>query len=248
MISKEEKKYLIFKVVIILFIALFALAIARVLFVHNDYIGSGMIYPLIAKELFFSIFSTVFVAGVIYVSIQKEIFRVNTKAKKFAFTDALTGLYNRHYLNGFLDKFTSLSKEDTNFAVVFIDIDKFKQVNDTLGHATGDCILKLLALKLKSLTRPDDILCRYGGEEFVIIFSDISKENALEKAEEIRTKVEDMVFDCEQKRITISIGLSSGSNDDDINAVMEESDKALYMAKEAGRNCVKVFNESSEVP
>ena len=124
---------------------------------------------------------------------------------------------------------------------MFIDIDKFKQVNDTLGHATGDCMLKILALKLKSSVRPSDILCRYGGEEFIIIISDISKERALAKAEQIRVDIQDMIFDCKQQSITISVGLSFGSRDDDINQVIEESDQALYIAKESGRNCVKVF-------
>ncbi|MEA2091829.1 MAG: GGDEF domain-containing protein [Campylobacterota bacterium] len=229
-----------FKIITILLITLILLSAVRVLLFHFDSINTTLIYIIAAKELFFSILSATFILIILYVFIKKEIQVVNTKALNYAFTDGLTGLYNRHYLNDFLEKFTPLHKEEASYAVLFIDIDKFKQVNDTLGHVTGDCILKILALKLKSLTRSSDILCRYGGEEFIIIFSDISKESAMAKAEQMRVDIQDMIFDCKQQSITASIGLSFGGRDDDINQVIEEADQALYMAKESGRNCVKV--------
>ena len=247
MINRLEKKQLIFKIIIILFISLVVLSIVRVSLVHSDISDSSLIYALIAKELLFSFLSAAFIMITLYALIKKEFYSVNTKAVKYAFTDALTGLYNRHYLNDFLDKFTALRKKDTNFAVIFIDIDHFKKVNDSLGHSTGDCVLKNLSSAFKFLTRPEDILCRYGGEEFVIIFNDISKKAALSKAEQIRQKVEDMAFECEQKHITISLGLSMGESEDNITQTLEEADLALYIAKGAGRNCVKFFEDDREV-
>ena len=242
MINRKEKKQLFFKIIITLVGSLTLLSLVRVLSDQSDFTNNSFPYISLLKELSFSFLSAVFVILILYLFINKDFYILKHKAVAYAFTDALTGLYNRRYLNNFLEKFTSLRKDDTNFAVVFIDIDNFKLVNDTLGHVTGDCILKILASKLKLLSRPKDILCRYGGEEFIIIFSDIPKEQALEKAEHIRSNIEGMLFDCEQQKITISVGLSIGTKENDINQSIEEADKALYMAKNAGRNCVKVFS------
>ncbi|WP_373036259.1 GGDEF domain-containing protein [Sulfurimonas sp.] len=246
MISVKEKKQLIYKIFIIMFSSLALLSFIRVLLFHYDSMHNYEIYILVIKELFFSILSAGFIIAILYFFIKKEVLRVNEKAMNYAFTDALTGLYNRHYLNDFIKNFTSMNKEDASFAIIFIDIDRFKDVNDTLGHSTGDCILKNLALSLQSLIRPSDILCRYGGEEFVIIFTDIFKENALKKVELIRSSIENRTFDCKEQKITISAGISFGNSNDNIHKVIEESDKALYMAKEAGRNCVRVFTQQYE--
>ncbi|EDZ63610.1 diguanylate cyclase (GGDEF domain) [Sulfurimonas gotlandica GD1] len=242
MISYDEKKHLVYKAIFIVASALIVLSIVRILVLHHDAQDIALIYDLIFKEMFFSISSAVFIIFILYLSIKKELYQVNNKAVTYAFKDALTGLNNRHYLNNFLENFTSLRKEDTDFAVVFIDIDRFKLINDSLGHSTGDCILKSLALSLQSLIRPGDTLCRYGGEEFVIIFTEIYKQDVLRKVEQIRESIERRTFECKEQKITISAGISFGLRDDDINEVMEHSDKALYMAKDAGRNCVKVFN------
>lgn len=242
MISYKEKKQLILKTATIILITLIILSIGRVIALNDTSLETTHIYTLSIQEFYLSAISTIFVVSILYLFINRELHKVSKKANNYAFTDALTGLYNRHYLNNFLDKFTSLRKDDTNFAVVFIDIDNFKLINDTLGHLVGDCILKHLALQLKSLTRSKDILCRYGGEEFIIILSDISKENALEKAEQTRAAIENIIFDCKKKTITISVGLSFGDNKSDINESIQEADKALYMAKDAGKNCVKVFS------
>jgi diguanylate cyclase (GGDEF)-like protein len=241
MISTREKQQLINKISIIMFTSLVLLSLIRVLLFHYDSIYNNEIYMLVAKELFFSILSAGFIIAILYLFIKKEALQVNKKVTNYAFTDALTGLYNRHYLDDFIKNFTSISKEDTNFAIVFIDIDRFKDVNDTLGHSTGDCILKNIALSFQSLTRPDDLLCRYGGEEFIIIFTDIFKEDVIKKVEQIRFNIQDRIFECKGQKITISAGISFGNRSDNIHKVIEESDKALYMAKEAGRNCVRVF-------
>ena len=246
MISNKEKKQLILKILSVVLVTLIILSIGRVIALNDAPLDTIHLYTLSIQEFYFSAISTVFLVSILYLFTNRELHKVNKKANNYAFTDALTGLYNRHYLNNFLEKFTALRKDDANFAVLFIDIDKFKLVNDTLGHIAGDCILKILASKLKSLTRSKDILCRYGGEEFVMILSDISKENALDKANQIRASVQDMLFDCEQQSITISVGLSFGSKNTDISQIMQEADKALYVAKDAGRNCVKVFNAEYE--
>lgn len=243
MISKVEKKRLLFKAMIIILISLVIIVILRALFLHTDLLESDFVYVHMFKEFSLSVLTSIFIVIMLYVLMKKELLGINNKALSLAFTDGLTGLYNRHYLNDFLEKFSSMRKEDSSFAILFIDIDRFKEVNDTLGHNTGDCILKCLAAHFRSLVRPKDILCRYGGEEFVFILTDISNNDALQKAQQIRTAVQDMHFKCKQESITVSVGISFGSRDDDINTIVEESDSALYMAKDAGRNCVKVFAE-----
>ncbi len=242
MLNDKEKKRLISKIIFIVISALIVLSILRVSILDYNIIDISQIYNLFFKELFFSISFIVFLVIILYFFIEKEVIRINSRAINYAYTDALTGLNNRHYLNDFLEKFKSLRNEDSTFAVVFIDIDRFKLVNDSLGHLTGDCILKNLSLSLQSVIRPGDILCRYGGEEFLIIFCDIFKQDALSKIEQIRESTQRRTFDCKEQKITISAGISFGSRDDDINEVMERSDRALYKAKDAGRNCVKVYN------
>lgn len=241
MITNKEKRKLVLKVVTIILTALVFLSIFRVLFIYGS-----VTYIFFIKEFVFSIISALFVILILYIVTKKEFLKIHTKVRNYAFTDGLTGLYNRHYLNDFLQKFSVLQKKDSFFAVAFIDIDKFKEINDMLGHEAGDCILKCLALKLKSLTRSTDILCRYGGEEFLIIYNDISKEDMLEKMEQIREEVQHHHFKCKHTNITVSIGVSLGNKDDGINRVMQESDKALYIAKSAGRNCVKLFEKEQK--
>jgi len=204
------------------------------------------LYSFIVKEIVLSIISIMLVLLVLYMTTKKEIQNIGNKASAYAYTDGLTGLYNRHYLKKFTGKFTALRKEDSNYAIAFVDIDDFKSINDSFGHAEGDCVLRKIATKLKSLIRPKDTLCRYGGEEFIVIFIDISHQDALEKAHQIRASIQEMVFECKKQNITISIGMSFGTTKDNVNTVIEESDKALYMAKESGKNCVKVFQNKFE--
>ena len=246
MISTKEKRYLIFRIIFISLLVLGILFLIRILYINQYLEDSDLVYVNMTREILFSLTSMFITGVVLYKVIKTDIQKINEKAINYAFTDVLTGLYNRRYLNDFLEKFTSLRKEDANFAIAFIDIDNFKKVNDTLGHTTGDCILKYFALKLQSLTRSKDIICRYGGDEFIIVLSDISAKDAFEKLEEIRVTSQNMLFHCKQESITISAGLSFGSRGDDINMVMEKADRALYAAKDAGRNCVKAFTSQYE--
>lgn len=246
MINSSERNRLIAKIVFVVLISLALLSIIRVFLLHQNSLVDELVYILVIEEMLFSIASALFVIAIVYMTMFKDVSFINKKAITYAFTDGLTGLYNRRYLNDFLEKFSSLRKNDAEFAIMFIDIDNFKYVNDKEGHMTGDCVLKCMSISLKSLIRPEDILCRYGGEEFVIILSDISKDDALLKAEQIRDTIEHQAFRCKHKHITISIGISFGLQDDDINRVMEESDKALYIAKNAGKNCTRTFTSEYE--
>ena len=204
------------------------------------------LYGLIFKEIVFLLLTVVMMIVllvVLYKNTKKQMTKIDDAANAYAFKDALTGLYNRHYLNHFLEKFTPLQNEEKCFGVLFIDIDDFKKINDLYGHMVGDCVLKELGDKLRFMTRKEDLLCRYGGEEFLIVLSEMTPELVVKRSETLRKSVESMKLNCEKKDITISIGVSCGHNNDDISIIIDQSDKALYEAKASGKNCIKLFNK-----
>jgi diguanylate cyclase (GGDEF)-like protein len=162
-----------------------------------------------------------------------------------ATTDELTRLANRRTL------FERLAIEyervqrnpDLRCCLLAIDIDHFKLVNDTWGHAAGDVVLRHVAQTMKQQTRRIDIAARVGGEEFVIVLPDTSVDNALVLAERIRASIEGIPADTgdQQIAVTISIGLSAISADDPTDrAALERADLALYEAKHKGRNQVRL--------
>ncbi|WP_442961645.1 GGDEF domain-containing protein [Pseudoalteromonas sp. B62] len=151
-------------------------------------------------------------------------------------TDPLTGAHNRRSLNGLLNQ---LMLKQIPFAILEIDIDFFKRVNDTFGHDKGDEALKTLTDIIKKLSRKDDVVARIGGEEFVLILPNEDSESAFKIAERLRTTVASTSMDV-IGFITISIGIATWpEHSNDIDQVYKYADKALYYAKEHGRNrCV----------
>ncbi|RLA75208.1 MAG: GGDEF domain-containing protein, partial [Epsilonproteobacteria bacterium] len=180
-------------------------------------------------------------AFVLYFMTRKEFLKIYTRVQKYALTDALTGLKNRYFLIDYFETFAKDSEDDTEFSVVVINIDYFRKVNEAYGYVVGDCILKELSKKLTLLVEPKDIVCRYAGEEFVIVFENIGLPEIFDKVEFIREEIQNMIFECERKNITVSIGISVSRQKPKISQKLQEADLALYMAKKDGRNCVKVF-------
>ena len=156
--------------------------------------------------------------------------------------DPLTGLGNRRSLDAALRKFKSLQMD---FSVLSIDIDYFKTVNDTHGHDVGDTVLQHLAQFLSHICRVDDVPCRVGGEEFIILLPGTHKVDAAKIAERLRQNVEATEIPVVGK-ITISVGISCYPEDArDVFAVFKHSDEMLYQAKRHGRNRVEVFQRKS---
>jgi diguanylate cyclase (GGDEF)-like protein len=152
--------------------------------------------------------------------------------------DPLTGLGNRRSLDAALQKFKNLQMD---FSVLSIDIDYFKTVNDTHGHDVGDTVLQHLAQFLSHICRVDDVPCRVGGEEFIILLPGTHKVDAAKIAERLRQNVEATDIPVVGK-ITISVGISCYPEDArDVFAVFKHSDEMLYQAKRHGRNRVEVF-------
>jgi len=167
----------------------------------------------------------------------KELRDAKEKLQQLAFTDPLTSLYNRRY---FIESSIRLLKLATRNKiesfVIIIDIDNFKQVNDAYGHKVGDNVIVYCAKKFKELTRNSDIVCRWGGEEFTILFPETSLPGALEISEKIRSSIENSIIILENKeelKFTISIGLSKIINEDgtNIDVSISRADKALYHRK-----------------
>lgn len=161
-----------------------------------------------------------------------------------ALTDSLTGLFNRRYLTVHLEKLLEQPAEQRKpMAVLMFDIDHFKSVNDTHGHAVGDEVLKIFAQRLKTRMRSFDLLARMGGEEFVAVLVDITKEHACYIAERLRNAIArdpmPVSGDVGQLNITTSIGATYiGSDTVGVEDALKRADELLYEAKEGGRNAV----------
>ena len=161
-----------------------------------------------------------------------------------ATTDMLSGLYNRRYFFEASSKsFYTAMRYEQNLSMLMLDIDKFKNINDTYGHMIGDSVIRICANILKRLSRTSDILARYGGEEFIIILPETKLEEALLLAQRIRKEIEQRDIDLNDDKIihiTVSIGVSQLDNENDtsIENTIQRCDNALYDAKNSGRNRV----------
>lgn len=168
-----------------------------------------------------------------------EISRLQESVREQAIHDALTGLFNRRYLEETLPReLASSRRRNAPMSVILLDIDHFKTVNDTYGHQVGDRTLQSLAALLDRSTREGDIACRYGGDEFVLVLPDTTLADAIDKAESLRAGCLSLdQGDC--SRITISLGVaSSPDHDNDGRTILLAADQALYRAKEGGRDQV----------
>jgi diguanylate cyclase (GGDEF)-like protein len=176
---------------------------------------------------------------------EKELTEANLRLYDKAVRDALTGLYNRRYLEESLEREVSRARRSrVPIGVMMMDIDHFKQCNDTFGHAAGDAVLRAVSNYVMSLTRSEDILCRYGGEEFVLAMVHASPRAVWERAEALRLGVQGLEVEHDGHRVgpvTLSIGIAmlpdhGGSGQE----VLRAADAALYRAKQAGRNRVVI--------
>ncbi len=178
---------------------------------------------------------------------QHEIAKQNKELQKLASYDPLTGILNRRALfEGFNELIEDAQESDNCISCLMVDIDHFKLINDGYGHSTGDIAIKLMAETLTDMVRPEDIVGRYGGEEFVIVLKNMPKEEALELAQRIRLKVEGIRIPVgiETLSFTSSFGVATyHSGYVTADDMVDKADKALYVAKETGRNKVVHFQD-----
>lgn len=163
--------------------------------------------------------------------------------------DVLTRLLNRKFLTAVMTKEVSYARQhNTTFAVLAIDIDHFKQINDNHGHEGGDSVLQQVATLFNNNSRGGDYLFRLGGEEFLMLVVDIEQDNAVKVAEKIRKQVASERFLLARDQYTqlsISIGLAMHNGHPDYERALRRADDALYKAKRSGRNCVVVAEDES---
>jgi diguanylate cyclase (GGDEF)-like protein len=153
--------------------------------------------------------------------------------------DPMTGLYNRRYMEDTLDRFISLAhRQNQPTSVLMIDLDNFKVLNDEHGHAKGDAVLKDVAAQVVGALRPSDVVCRYGGEELLVILPDCGVDDAMMRAEQVRARIE-LLSDQHGCNVAASIGVASlPESAKSASDLLSASDQALYDAKAAGKNQV----------
>lgn len=174
-----------------------------------------------------------------------EVERLHAEVKELAIRDPLTGMFNRRYLDDTLAReIARAARGRRHLSILIADIDHFKDLNDSYGHQAGDYVLGQLACQIQSLTRRSDFVCRYGGDEILLVLPDTSLAAAQSRAEAIRQLVEsvDYLFQEKQLNITISMGIAGfpehGRN---VEEIIARADQAMYCSKQAGRNQVTIW-------
>lgn len=204
-------------------------------------IGIGMCLSLILwKTNVSNILKTRFIMNQ-----QQELAEKNRELEYLAFYDPMTCLYNRRSFEELLQNEISMMRRyEHESCIVILDIDHFKKINDTYGHPIGDIVIKQIASILKENVRETDAISRWGGEEFLILLPHTTISDGKFVAEKLRRVIEDkMMFINEREvQITASFGVAGlrSEKNDSIELVYKDADKALYLAKERGRNCVEI--------
>jgi two-component system cell cycle response regulator len=165
-------------------------------------------------------------------------------ALELAVIDPLTQLYNRRYMTSHLERLCADTAHEP-FAVLMLDVDYFKAINDCYGHGTGDKVLCAVADALRQHLRETDMTCRYGGEEFLVVAHGLADEQqALDLAEKLRGVIEQMRIE-PQLSVTVSIGVTLSGNNTAL-PLIDHADRALYQAKRQGRNTVSFYVDSTD--
>ncbi|MGM0421306.1 MAG: GGDEF domain-containing protein [Bacillota bacterium] len=166
--------------------------------------------------------------------------RSKEKIEELLRTDHLTGLKNRKAFMEYLEKMSAQALRHTfPLTVIMLDLDRFKKINDTYGHSTGDKVLIALADILKKNSRQEDMAARIGGEEFLILLPHSDLDDSMQMAERIRQAIENMNIPSISENITASFGVTIFQEGDDFDSILNRVDNALYKAKAAGRNKVE---------
>jgi diguanylate cyclase (GGDEF)-like protein len=194
--------------------------------------GYDPVATLAIRQHFLLLASSALLAWLISTHIRTTTLMAAQTAQQ-ATVDGLTGVYNRHHLRQRLE---GLCEDRHSFHLLMTDVDHFKQINDQLGHLTGDRVLIEVARRLQGALRPGDLLARYGGEEFCIVLTRIDDPMAMSIAERLRAGISKTPI--EQRSVTSSVGVSRWNGQEPVAALLDRADKALYQAKAAGRDKV----------
>jgi len=174
-----------------------------------------------------------------------EVEKLQLELREQALHDPLTGLYNRRYLDETLPREVQGARQQNDcLSIIMADIDNFKTTNDTYGHRVGDLFLVEIALLLKREARETDIVCRYGGEEFVLVLPGATADATEKRAEEIRQKCAQLIVQHEGEKLSITMSLGAATcptHGEQGEEIIMKADHALYDAKRMGRNQVRIW-------
>ena len=214
----------------------FRIPVEQTNFVHPNLIDVGFSYLSMVLAL-------ATVIGLLWLALTVHRMALN----KMAQTDSLTGLLNRRAFEDILRR-DLLRSDRTGSAmgIMLIDLDYFKQVNDSLGHLAGDDVLRRIAIVLRDGTRPSDVLARYGGEEFVVLLRSTGLNESIVAAERIRSQIAGMAGLPGKVNLTASIGVAVNQPHDTATEFLLRADEALYRSKREGRNLVSVYRDSDD--
>jgi two-component system, cell cycle response regulator len=176
-------------------------------------------------------------------TLEDELRRRNAELDLISRTDALTGLYNRRHLEEYLVQLLSASRRHGhNMAALMLDIDHFKAVNDTAGHAGGDAVLREVAARVRSTVRREDIPGRWGGEEFLLLLPYLAVDGVRALGERLRQRIAEEPVEVSGRaiQVTVSLGGATAADGEDTESLVRRADAALYGAKRNGRNRVEV--------
>jgi diguanylate cyclase (GGDEF)-like protein len=240
--------FLIMQIVILMlgFASSFGLAVISQLLIIVNILISNMFIHYEDVDLMISLGLPlaigIAISNYIFTQSYYNLYKTTKELEKLSYLDQLTGAFNRHKISKLIedDKFIVHTKDD--ISIVILDIDLFKKVNDTYGHDKGDIILKYLSKTLKASTTADDLVVRWGGEEFLLILFGYDEENAARLANNIRETVE--FGNNGISNITISLGICQYK--DSYIGTVKKADMALYYAKEHGRNKAIRYSDIEE--
>ncbi len=204
--------------------------------IQNQFWEIGLyIFNSICSFLFLIVFSLVFVFEIKLTNNQLK--HQNAVLEQLASTDPLTGLYNRRSMDIFLNQ---ARESSSSFTLVMCDIDDFKKINDTYGHDFGDVVLKGIAKIMTAQVKEHGYVCRWGGEEILILINNASLEAAYRISENIRRNVANKVFECNSKWIhcSMTLGIAAHNKKDTVEETITQADYNLYRGKRTGKNTV----------
>lgn len=241
-----------------LMIAVFNTLVDYSMFARHAFIGGAFIEIVLFTLILTTRYST---ANLEKIRIQEELIYEKNKNEEYleeeiskrtwelqllASTDPLTQLYNRRHFTEIADSILDISKRNkTDLSIMMLDIDDFKHINDSCGHALGDKVIVMVARIMQECSRKSDVVCRWGGEEFIILFPQTDMEGARVIAEKIRVKIENQVIllgTDKELTFTVSTGVSrvDVEKDNNLEYSINRADNALYKAKEMGKNRVVI--------